>query len=94
MEEQAPCRAKIRSHELRIPEASGWILPSDIADPRLGVHMTAPRKLYAAVLKSRVKVPPRKKVGLASPEANPVSFDILRKVIEEHRELTERSTNR
>jgi hypothetical protein len=56
--------------------------------------MTAPRKLYGVVLKPRVKIPPRKKIAPASPEASEESFVILRKVIQEHRAQTERSASR
>jgi hypothetical protein len=56
--------------------------------------MTAPRKLVGVVLKPRVKIPPRKKMAPTRPEASEELFEILRKVIEEHRELTERPANR
>jgi hypothetical protein len=62
-----------------------------MADPEPGDPMTAPRKLYGVVLKPRVKIPAREKMAPASPEHSEESFDILRKVVEEHRVQTERA---
>jgi hypothetical protein len=59
-----------------------------------GDPMTAPRKLHGVALKPRVKIPPRRKMAPANPDSNEESFDILRKVIEEHRARTERWANR
>ena len=56
--------------------------------------MTAPRKLDGIALKPRAKIPLRRKSNLVSPETKQESFDILRKVVEEHRELIDRRVDR
>ncbi len=56
--------------------------------------MTAPRKVYGIFLKPRVRIAPRKKVDMATPEGKQEARDILRQVIEEHREVIERLADR
>jgi hypothetical protein len=55
--------------------------------------MTAPRKLDGITLKPRVKIRPRRKINIATQEGKQEARDILRQVIEENREASERLAN-
>ncbi|MFP6562376.1 hypothetical protein WJ542_29350 [Paraburkholderia sp. B3] len=56
--------------------------------------MTAPRKLDGVTLKPRVKIRPRRKIDIAAPEGKRDTRDILRQVVEEHREVIEHLPDR
>jgi hypothetical protein len=56
--------------------------------------MTSPRKLRQVMLKPRAKIAPRKKTAIVPPESHQEALEILRRVVEEHRELFERLADR
>jgi hypothetical protein len=49
--------------------------------------MIAPRKLQGIVLKPRVKILQRKRADPTPSQTRQEQFDILRKIVEEHRQL-------
>lgn len=56
--------------------------------------MTAPRKLQGIVLKPQIKFAQQKRKAVAIPEPTQVLFDVLRQVVEEHRDVLEHRSAR
>lgn len=56
--------------------------------------MTAPRKLYSIVLKSRIKSPPSKSTDAPVTDSQPDMLEAVRRAVAENREMAERPPQR